>query len=106
MIYKKYIISIFLTIFILTEVAFAAPQDDFVIKVHTTNANENFTFYTLDNDYDVDWDNDGVFDQNNLSLDVTYQFTNPGYHIIRFRNLQNIHINNQADKDKYISIEQ
>ena len=95
-----------------TDVDEATPVDPahFVLKVTTnlgTNANDNsFTFYTQDTNYDIDWDNDGIFDTTGVSGNQSHTFATTGVKIIRFRNLNDININNQAGKEKYTSIEQ
>ncbi len=91
------------------------PADDFVLKI-TTNApdrhgrtnpsDRSFTFYTQDTNYDIDWNNDGVFEATGVSGDQSHTFPTAGTHTIRFRNLNDININSQAGKEKYTSIEQ
>ena len=97
----------------------AYAQDDatdhFVLKV-TTNApslygrtdatDKSFTFYTQDTNYDIDWDNDGAFEATGVSGNQSYTFNTAGEHTIRFRNLNDVYINDQADTLKYTSIEQ
>ncbi len=84
--------------------------DHFVLKVTTTagtnSADKFFTFYTQDTSYDIDWDNDGMFEDTGLSGNQPHTFTTAGVKTIRFRNLNDIYINNQADTLKYTSIEQ
>ena len=86
-----------------------SPTDHFVLKVTTnrTDANDKtFTFYTEDTNYDIDWGNDLTFRDTGVSKNQPHTFATAGEHTIRFRNLQDININNQADKAKYTSIEQ
>ena len=82
----------------------------FVLKITTTegtNPNDkSFTFYTQDTNYDIDWNNDGVFEATDVSENQSHTFPTAGTHTIRFRNLNDIYINNQADTAKYTSIEQ
>ncbi len=86
------------------------PPDHFVLKITTTagtNANDrSFTFYTQDTNYDIDWDNDGTFEATGVSGDQSHTFATAGVHTIRFRNLNDVYINHQADTAKYTSIEQ
>ncbi len=86
------------------------PADHFVLKVTTTagtNANDkSFTFYTEDTNYDIDWDNNGTFEDTGVSGSRSHTFNTAGVHTIRFRNLNDIRITNQAGKAKYTSIEQ
>ncbi len=85
------------------------PSDDFVLKITTnpaTNAqNANFTFHTRDRDYMVDWGEGDGFEPI-TSGNTTHIFGTPGEHIIRFKNLNDIFINNSSGKRKYTSIEQ
>ena len=86
------------------------PTDHFVLKITTTAgtnpANKSFTFYTEDTNYDIDWDNDGMFEDTGVSGNQPHTFATAGVKIIRFRSLNDIYINNQADREKYSSIEQ
>ena len=89
------------------------PADDhFVLKITTnpsTNANDmDFTFYTEDINYDIDWDNDQTFESadTGVSGNQSHTFPTAGVHTIRFRNLNHIYINYQAGREKYTSIEQ
>ncbi len=85
----------------------SAQSDDFVLTVTTTAANESFDFYSQDTNYDIDWDNNGMFDTTGVSGNAPrHTFTTAGPHTIRFRNLNDVYINNRADKLKYTSIEQ
>ena len=57
--------------------------------------------------YDVDWDNDGVYDEVGLSGDVTYDFGNAGVKTIAVRgDFPRIYFANQGDKDKLLNIDQ
>ena len=79
--------------------------DHFVLKITTTSASESFTFYSQDTDYMVDWGGGNGFEQVTTE-NTLHPFATAGVHTIRFRNLNNIYINDQADKEKYTSIEQ
>lgn len=58
-------------------------------------------------DYDVDWDNDGVFDQFNITGDVTHDFLSAGTYKIALRgDFPRIYFNNTGDRQKLISIDQ
>ena len=80
------------------------PADDFVLKITTTagtNASDmDFTFYTEDTNYDIDWGDDGMFEATGVSGNQPHTFTSAGDHTIRFRNLNDVYINNQADRLK------
>ena len=78
----KRILSLFAVLFLLTglgvSIAHAAPSDHFVTTWKTDNpGSSNDTSITVPMDggsYDVDWDNDGVFDEFWLTGPVTHDF--------------------------------
>ena len=92
------------------QVQTSATDHHFVLKITTTagtNASDkSFTFYTQDTNYDIDWDNDQNFDALAVSGNQSHTFPTAGEHTIRFRNLNDVYINDRADKAKYTSIEQ
>ncbi len=108
----KSLISL-VTFLCLSSLAYAqnAETDHFVLKI-TINAPlfvfKSFTFYTEDTNYDIDWDNDQIFESvdTGVSGSQSHTFTTLGEYTIRFRNLNDVHINNQAGREKYTSIEQ
>ncbi len=57
--------------------------------------------------YNVDWDNDGVFDTVGVTGDITHDFLIPGTYTIRISgNFPRIYFNNSGDKDKLLVINQ
>ncbi|MCG8580100.1 MAG: BspA family leucine-rich repeat surface protein [Bacteroidales bacterium] len=57
--------------------------------------------------YDVDWDNDGVFDELDVTGDVTHNYGTAGTQTIRIRGIfPGLYFNNGGDKEKLISIDQ
>ncbi len=84
--------------------------DHFVLKITATagtnSADMSFTLYTEDTNYDIDWDNDQTFDMTGVAGNQSHTFATAGERTIRFRNLNDININDQTDKEKYTSIEQ
>ncbi len=108
----------FLAVIPATAQAQTARTDHFVLKITTTagtNASDkSFTFYTQDTNYDIDWDNDGMFEALGVSGNQLHTFPTAGEHTIRFRNLNDVAISSlsrgrlivQADAAKYTSIEQ
>ncbi|CAM1369592.1 protein of unknown function [Tenacibaculum soleae] len=51
--------------------------------------------------YDVDWDNDGVFDELGVTGSVTHDFLSAGNYTIQIRgNFPRIFFNNGGDKEK------
>ena len=84
-------------------------QQHFVLKINTTagtNAQDaDFTFHTQDMDYEVDWGENNGFETE--SGNASHTFTRAGEHTIRFKNLNDIFINNNSSgRQKYTSIEQ
>ena len=65
------------------------------------------TFTGLSYNYDVDWDDDGIFDQFNITGDVTHSFPSTGVYKINIRgDFPRIYFNNSGDRKKIISIDQ
>ena len=57
--------------------------------------------------YDVDWDNDGVFDEFDIAGTITHDFGAPGTYTIRIRSeFIFLYFNNEGDKEKIIDIAQ
>ncbi len=68
-------------------------------------SNPNFTFYPYS--YDVDWNNDGIFDEFGLTGDATHDYGTPGTYQIAIRGtFPAIYLNNSGDKEKLVSIDQ
>jgi len=87
------------------------PSDDFVTTWNTNNpGTSNATSITvpmIGGPYDVDWNNDGVFDQVDLFGSVTHDFGTEGVYTIRIRGEYDaIRFNNESDKSKIISLDQ
>ncbi len=97
---------------LLSTLAYAqdSTTDHFVLKITTTAgttaSDVDFTFHTEDTNYDIDWDNDGTFEDIGVSGNQPHTFATAGEHTIRFRNLNDIYINDQTGREKYTSIEQ
>ncbi|MCA9344711.1 BspA family leucine-rich repeat surface protein, partial [Candidatus Saccharibacteria bacterium] len=57
--------------------------------------------------YDVDWDNDGVFEQTGITGNVTHDYGAAGTYIVRVKGtFPRIYFNHGGDKDKILTIEQ
>ena len=68
----------------------------------TIPTNSSYTY-----NYDVDWDNDGVFDQLGITGDVTHDFGVAGTYTIQIRGeFPAIRQNSSADRDKLLSVDQ
>ena len=108
------LITLFSFLFI-TTLALAQDNmsDHFVLKINTTvgtNAQDaDFTFHTQDMDYMVDWGEGSGF-QPITTGDASHTFSTAGEHTIRFKNLNDIYINNHffgnSGGEKYTAIEQ
>ena len=84
-------------------------SDHFILKINTTagtNAQDDtFTFHTQDMDYEVNWGEGSGFEPITTG-NASHTFGTAGEHTIRFKNLNDIYINNSSGKEKYSSIEQ
>ena len=57
--------------------------------------------------YDVDWDNDGSFDELGITGSITHDFTSAGTYTIRIQGaFPHIYFNRSGDKSKILSIDQ
>ena len=89
------------------------PSDHFVLKINTTagtNAQDtDFTFHTQDMDYMVDW-GEGIGFEPITTGTTSHTFSTAGERTIRFKNLNDIFINNHffgnSGGEKYTAIEQ
>ncbi len=60
-----------------------------------------------DYNYDVDWDNDGVYDEFGINSTAAHFYAQPGTYTIRIRgDFPRIFFNNEGDKEKIINIDQ
>ena len=87
--------------------------DDFVTTWKTDNAgSSNSTSITIPTtgsgyNYDVDWNNDGTFDQTGITGDVTHDFGSAGTKTIRIRgSFPRIYFNNSGDRQKILRVDQ
>jgi surface protein len=90
-------------------------QEPFIITVKTDNAgasnNQSFTIPTTGTgyDYEVDWDNDGIYDEKSITGNVTHFYSSPGTYTIRIRGaFPRIYFftNGTNDNQKLIDIKQ
>ena len=94
------------------------PSDHFVLKINTTAAgtdfsgnpitnaqDADFTFHTQDMDYMVNW-GEGIGFEAITTGNTSHTFGTAGEHTIRFKNLNDIYINDEPGRAKYTSIEQ
>ncbi|MDM8565856.1 BspA family leucine-rich repeat surface protein [Candidatus Halobeggiatoa sp. HSG11] len=93
--------------------AMAAPIDDFVTTWKTDNPGiSNPTSIIIPTtgggySYNVDWDNDGTFDESGLTGSVTHDFSVAGTYTIRIQgSFPRIYFNNTGDKDKILDVMQ
>ncbi|MBK8955965.1 MAG: BspA family leucine-rich repeat surface protein [Saprospiraceae bacterium] len=91
----------------------AQSADDFVTTWKTDNpGSSNSSSITIPTTggvymYDVDWDNDGTFDEFGLTSDVTHDFMVAGTYTIRIQGaFPRIYFNNGGDRQKLLSVDQ
>ena len=88
-------------------------RQHFVLKINTTLGSsaqdDTFTFHTQDMEYEVNWGEGNGFEQITTG-NAPYTFNTAGEHTIRFKNLNDIYINNHffgnSGGEKYTAIEQ
>ena len=103
---------IFITFFIFSISVFS--QNEFITTWKTDNpGTSNATSITIPTfvgetySYDVDWDNNGTFDEFGLTGNVTHDFTSTGTYTIRIQGtFPRIYFNGGGDAQKIISIDQ
>ncbi len=91
----------------------AYPADEFVTTWKTDNpGTSNSTSITIPTagigyNYQVDWDDDGIFDQTGITGSVTHDFGTAGTYVVRIKgSFPSILFNNTGDKEKILSVEQ
>ncbi len=110
------VVSIFYSMILVSGIlasntALSAPADDFVTTWKTDNpGTSNATSITvpiIGGLYDVDWDNDLIFDEFGLSGSTTHDYGETGTFSIRIRgSYDSIRFDNGGDKEKILSIDQ
>ncbi|WP_394388150.1 BspA family leucine-rich repeat surface protein [Shewanella woodyi] len=98
---------------IITDGGKSCPDMHFVTTWKTDNSgSSNTTSITIPTtgtgySYDVDWNNDGTFDEFGLTGSVTHDFGTVGTYSIRIRgDFPRIYFNNVGDKEKILSVDQ
>lgn len=102
-----------ITLLALLHAASAFAQNEFITTWKTDNAGtSNSTSITIPTtgtgyDYHVDWDNDGVMDEFNLTGDVTHDFGVAGTYTIRITgDFPRIYFNGGGDRQKILDVSQ
>jgi len=95
-------------------ISFITPslsQSPFITKWKTNNPgssnNSSITIPVSDfyYNYDVDWDNDGTYDDTNIHGPITHDYVTPGTYIIRIQGtFPTIAFEDGGDKDKILEI--
>ncbi|MFD2726726.1 BspA family leucine-rich repeat surface protein [Hyunsoonleella rubra] len=88
---------------------FSISQNHFVTTWQTTTPNESITIPTIGTgyNYDIDWENDGTFDDLGVTGNITHNYPNSGVHTIAIRgDFPRIYFNNGGSKNQILSIEQ
>ncbi len=95
---------------IITDGGTACPtSNNFITIWETTAVDENITIPTTGTgyNYDIDWNNDGFFDDLGVTGDGTHTYAIAGTHTVTMRgDFPRIYFNNTGDKDKIQSVEQ
>ena len=87
------------------------PSDDFVTtwRTYTSGISGSTSIIVpmVGGPYDVDWNNDGTFDQSGLSGAITHDFGSIGTYTIRIRGVfDSIRFANAGDKTKLLRVDQ
>lgn len=101
--------KLLLLIVLLGMAQFAISQTNFITTWQTTVANEGIGIPTNGGgyNYDVDWENDGVFDNLGLTGDAFHIYPTPGIHTVAIRgSFPQIYFANTGYKDYIKSVEQ
>ncbi len=109
--WSRYVFALFLVLCFGIEVVWATPQDHFVTTWKTDNpgssSTTSITVPMVGGPYDVDWDNDGIFDQFGLFGSVTHDYEVAGINTIRIKgSFDTILFSTGVDKQKIISLDQ
>ena len=86
-----------------------AIADPFVTIWRTERTNEVITIPITGTGYNyaIDWNNDGEFEQTDITSEVSHKYTEIGDHTITIQgDFPRIYINNGTEKHKIISVEQ
>ncbi|MDA0197950.1 MAG: BspA family leucine-rich repeat surface protein, partial [Bacteroidetes bacterium] len=92
-----------------------AQPEAFIITINTENTNpgsSNSTSFTIPTtgsgyDYEVDWDNDGIYDETNLSGNATHDYGTPGIYTLRIRgSFPRIYFNFSGERLKLLDVKQ
>ena len=98
--------------FLLVFMLFVIPlqAQDFITTWETATASEMITIPTAPGEtylYDVDWENDGTFDDIGVTGDATHTYPTAGVHAVAIRGVfPQIFFNNSGDTDKIIIVNQ
>jgi len=85
-------------------------QNEFITTWQTVSDNETITIPTFSGEtynYDIDWNNDGIFDDIGVTGNATHSYSSMGIHTIVIRgNFPRIYVNFSADREKLLTVEQ
>ncbi len=109
---RSFLRAMLLWIAFLTTTASYAQQP-FITTWKTNNAGtSSITSITIPTtgigyNYEVDWNNDGTYDQSGIAGDVTHDFGAAGSYTIRIRGaFPRIYFNNGCDREKLLDVGQ
>ena len=106
--------QLYILFILVTSFTFGQSPNDFVTTWKTDNpGTSNSTYITIPTffgetyNYDVDWNNDGTFDEFGITGGVSHDFGTAGTYTIRIQGqFPRIYFNNFGDKDKILSVDQ
>ncbi len=105
--------SLILLLFFQFVITISCSVQAFITTWKTDNSgisnNQSITIPTIRTgyNYDIDWDNDGVFDEFGITGDVTHDFGIAGIYTIAIQgDFPRIYFNDNGDKEKILSINQ
>ncbi|MEQ6125282.1 BspA family leucine-rich repeat surface protein [Pseudotenacibaculum sp. MALMAid0570] len=80
----------------------------FITDWQTTTANESITFPIIGGPYDIDWDDDGIFETTGVSGFQSHTFASAGTHKVRIKSDDNLRVyfNNSGDRTKITDVSQ
>jgi surface protein len=97
------------------EACLPIQPEAFIITINTENiipGSSNETSFTLPTtgsgyDYEVDWDNDGIYDETNLFGNATHDYGTPGIYTLRIQgDFPRIYFNNSKEHLKLLDVKQ
>ena len=93
----------------ITDNGFNSEGQEFITTWTVNSSGTKITIptYGTGYNYDVDWDNDGKYDETNITGDAIHNFMNEGTYTVRIKGeFPRIYFNNSGEKDKITDVVQ